>query len=84
MSEPTIVMQSAFSSNVELMSVTIDWPAISTAWSQRSCSSTYFSEATITAAAPSEVGEHWSFVSGSWIIRASLISSSVYSSWNCA
>ena len=38
----------------------------------------------MTAAAPSEVGEHCSFVSGSWIIRASLISSSVYSSWNWA
>ena len=64
--------------------MTIAWPAISTAWSQRSCSSTKRSEATIAAAAPSEVGEHCSFVSGSWIIRASLISSSEYSSWNCA
>jgi hypothetical protein len=40
MSEPTIVMQSAFSSKVELRSVTIDWPAISTACSQSPCSST--------------------------------------------
>ena len=35
-------------------------------------------------AEPSEVGEHWSFVSGSWITFAALMSSSEYSSWNCA
>jgi hypothetical protein len=46
--------------------------------------STKRSDATIAAAEPSEVGEHWSFVSGSWIIRAPLISSRVYSSWNWA
>ena len=66
------------------MSVTIAWPAISTAWSHRSCSSTNRSEATIAAAEPSDVGEHCSFVSGSWITFAALISSSEYSSWNCA
>ena len=40
MSEPTIVMQSASSAKVEERSVTIDWPAISIACSQRPCSST--------------------------------------------
>ena len=46
------------------MSVIIDWPTISIAWSQRSCSSTNRSEAMIAAALPSEVGEHCSLVSG--------------------
>ena len=75
MSAPTIVMQSASSAKVELRSVTIDWPAISIAWSPRPCSSTYRSEATIAQAEPSEVGEHCSLVSGSWIIGAASISS---------
>ena len=77
-------MQSASSAKVELRSVTIDWPAISIAWSQRSCSSTKRSEATIAQAEPSEVGEHCSLVSGSWIIFAALMSSIEYSSWNWA
>ena len=72
------------SSNVLVMSVTIAWPAISIAWSHRSCSSTKRSDATTAAAEPSEVGEHWSFVSGSWITFAALMSSIEYSSWNCA
>ena len=70
MSEPTILMQSVSSANVLDRSVTIDWPAISIARSHRSCSSTKRSDATIAAALPSEVGEHCSLVSGSWIIRA--------------
>ena len=77
-------MQSVSSANVDGMSVISAWPAISIAWSQRSWSSTNFSETTTAAADPSEVGEHCSLVSGSWIIRAALISSSVYSVWNCA
>ncbi len=72
------------SSNVLAMSVTSAWPAISIAWSHRPCSSTKRSEATIAAPDPSEVGEHWSLVSGSWIIFAALMSSIEYSSWNCA
>jgi len=35
------------------------------------------------AAAPSEVGQHCSLVSGSYTIGAFMMSSSVYSSWNC-
>src|SRR6201996_7412603 len=35
-------------------------------------------------AAPSEVGEHCSLVSGLWIIFAALMSASEYSSWNWA
>ena len=66
------------------MSVTSACPAISTAWSQSPCSSTNRSEATTAQPAPSEVGEHCSFVSGLWIIFAFLMSSSEYSSWNCA
>ena len=62
----------ARSSKVEGMSVTIAWPTISIACSQRSCSSTKRSEATIAAPEPSEVGEHCSLVSGSWIIFARL------------
>ena len=42
--------------------------------SHRSCSSTKRSEATIAQPAPSEVGEHWSFVSGAKISRDSWIS----------
>ena len=72
------------SSKVDERSVTIAWPAISTARSHRSCSSTNRSDATTAAAEPSDVGEHWSLVNGSWIIRADLISSIEYSSWNCA
>ena len=64
--------------------MTIACPEISIARLQRSCSSTKRSDASTTAAAPSEVGEHCSFVSGSWIIFASLISCSVYSVWNWA
>ena len=74
MSPPTILMQES-SSKVELRSVIIAWPTISIAWSQRSCSSTKRSLATIAAAEPSEVGEHCSLVSGSWIIFAASISS---------
>jgi hypothetical protein len=61
---PPTALIADLSSNVERMSVTIDWPTISTAWSQSSCSSTNFSEARIAQADPSDVGEHWSFVSG--------------------
>jgi hypothetical protein len=60
--------------------VTIAWPAISIACPHSSCSSTKRSLATIAAAAPSEVGEHCSFVSGSWITFAALMSSIEYSS----
>ena len=83
MSEPTSLIELR-SSKVEGMSVTIAWPTISTAWSPRPCSSTKRSLATIARAEPSEVGEHCSLVSGSWIIFASMMSSSEYSSWNCA
>ena len=84
MSAPQIFMQSVCSSNVEERSVTIDCPTISIASSHSPCSSTNRSDATIAAPAPSEVGEHCSFVNGSWIIGASAISCSEYSVWNCA
>ena len=64
--------------------MTIAWPTISTACSERSCSSTKRSEATSAAPEPSEVGEHCSLVSGSWIIFEALTSSIEYSSWNWA
>ena len=66
------------------MSVTSACPAISTAWSHKSCSSTKRSEAMTAHADPSDVGEHWSLVRGSWMTLAALMSSSEYSSWNCA
>ena len=84
MSAPQIVIDEFAPANVDGRSVTTAWPAISTAPPHRACRSTKRSEATIAHAAPSEVGEHCSFVSGSWIMRESLISSSVYSVWNCA
>ena len=72
------------SSKVSGVSVTIDCATISTARSPRPCSSTKRSLATTAAPEPSEVGEHWSLVSGSWITCAFLMSSSEYSSWNWA
>ena len=71
-------------SKVEGKSVATACPAISTARSQRSCSSTNRSEAMIAQPAPSEVGEHCSLVKGAKISLASLISCSVYSVWNWA
>jgi hypothetical protein len=41
------------------------------------------SDVRIAAPAPSDVGQHWSFVSGSKTIAAFLMSSSEYSCWNC-
>lgn len=66
------------------MSVVMAWAAISTARSPRSCRSTNRSETTTAAAAPSEVGEHWSLVRGRWTVRAARTSSTVYGSWNWA
>ncbi len=66
------------------VSVVIDWPTISTALSCSPCRTTNRSDTTSAAAAPSEVGEHWSFVSGAWISLAARISSTEYTSWNCA
>lgn len=66
------------------MSVVMAWAAISTALSPRSWSSTNRSDTTTAAAAPSEVGEHWSLVSGAWMVFAARISSTVYGSWNWA
>ncbi|WP_241684146.1 hypothetical protein [Actinomadura sp. J1-007] len=73
-----------WSSKLSGVSVAMWCPAISTAWSPRPCSSTKRSLTTSAAAAPSEVGEHWSLVSGSKIIVAFRTSSREYSSWNCA
>ncbi|SHS86794.1 Uncharacterised protein [Mycobacteroides abscessus subsp. abscessus] len=44
--------------------------------------STNSSLATIAAAAPSEVGEHCSLVSGPTMVREFRMSSNEYSSWN--
>lgn len=61
-------------------------PTISTARAPRSCSSTKRSLASTAAPEPSEVGEHCNLVSpsGSYTILAAVISSSVYTFWNCA
>lgn len=58
-------------------------PAIRTAWSLR-CgrASRKAWETRIAEAAPSEVGQHWSIVRGSWIMRDLEICSRVYWSWN--
>ena len=74
----------ALPSKVLSKSVVIACPTISTAWPARPCLSTNASLATIAAPEPSDVGEHCSLVSGSEIIFAARMSSSVYSSWNCA
>ena len=83
MSAPTSEM-SLRPSNVAGVSVTIAMPTISTAESRRPCSSTKRSLTTRAAAAPSDVGEHCSLVSGSWIMRDASTSSREYSSRNCA
>ncbi len=70
--------------NDSSVSVVIACATISTALSCRPCRTTNRSETTTAAAAPSDVGEHCSFVSGSWIGFAARISSTVYTSWNCA
>ncbi len=57
-------------------------PAISTAWASRPWRFTTSSEQRIAAPEPSEVGQHWSLVSGPKICGDSRIWSSVYSSWN--
>jgi hypothetical protein len=62
-------------------SVAIAWPTISTAWSRSPCSSTKRSDASTAAAAPDDVGQHCSRVSGSHIIRDSSTSSSVHAAW---
>src|SRR5215212_9236638 len=67
MSQPTTLIELP-SSNVDGMSVTSAWPAISIAWSHSPCSSTNRSEAITAQPEPSEVGEHCSLVSGLWII----------------
>ena len=64
MSKPTSLMQ-LFSSNVLGRSVAIAMPAISTAVFSSPCFFTKSSLARIAAPAPSLVGQHWSFVSGS-------------------
>lgn len=46
-------------------SVTISMPRISMAWSKSPCLTTKFSLQTMAAAAPSDVGQHWSLVKGS-------------------
>ncbi len=79
---PMRVME-LFWSNVSGVSVTIVCPMISTALSSSECRRTNSSLASTTAPEPSEVGQHWSFVSGSCTIGAARISSRVYSSWNC-
>ena len=56
------------------------WPTISTAWSRSPCSSTKRSLASTAAAAPLEVGQHCSRVSGDHISRDPSTSSSVYGS----
>ncbi len=78
------MMLAALPSKVEVKSVVIACPTISTARPARPCLSTNASLATIAAPDPSEVGEHCSLVSGSEIILAARMSSRVYSSWNCA
>ena len=52
-------------SHLDPASVVIDWPTISMACPSSPCFRTNASEHTIAAPAPSLVGEHWSFVSGS-------------------
>ena len=52
-------------SHLDPASVVIDWPTISMACPSSPCFRTKASEHTIAAPAPSLVGEHWSFVSGS-------------------
>ncbi len=75
----------ALPSKVDAKSVVIACPTISTACPARSWLSTKLSRlASTTAPEPSEVGEHCSLVSGSEIIFAARMSSSVYYSWNCA
>lgn len=66
------------------VSVVMAWATISTARSPSPWLSTNRSDTTTAAAAPSEVGEHWSLVSGRWMVRAARISSTVYASWNWA
>lgn len=66
------------------VSVVMTWATISTARSAGPCRSTNRSDTTTAAAAPSEVGEHWSFVSGRCTTGAARISSTVYTSWNWA
>jgi len=64
-------------------SVRIDCPAISTAWPSRPCLRTKSSDATMQHAAPSDVGEHCSLVSGSYTMGDLSTSSSVAGSRNC-
>lgn len=60
-----------------------DWPAMRIAWFLRwGLASRKACETRTAAAPPSEVGQHWSFVSGSWISVDFMIWSKVYSSWN--
>ena len=63
MSAPTILMQ-LFSSKLLAKSVAIDMPTISTAFDSRPCLRTKSSLARTAAPPPSEVGQHWSLVSG--------------------
>ena len=80
MSEPTSLIM-LFSYELG-KSVVIAMPRISTALASRPCFLTKSSLARIAAPAPSEVGQHWSLVSGPKTIGAFRMSSSVYSSWN--
>ncbi len=72
-----------FSSKELGKSVVMAMPRISTALPASPCRRTKSSLATMAAPAPSEVGQHWSLVSGPYTTGAPRISSSVYSSWNC-
>jgi hypothetical protein len=69
-------------SKVELKSVVISIPIISTARSRRPCFVAKASETKTAAADPSEVGQHWSLVKGPYTGGEARICSSVYSSRN--
>src|SRR5207245_8985772 len=70
-------------SKVSPVSVTIVWARISIALSWRLCFLTKSSLASTAAPGPSDVGQHWSLVSGSWTIGAASMSSMGSASWTC-
>uniref|UniRef100_A0A6B0V479 Uncharacterized protein n=1 Tax=Ixodes ricinus TaxID=34613 RepID=A0A6B0V479_IXORI len=82
MSKPTILMQ-LFSLNADGKSVDISRLRISTACPSSLRRRTTSSLTSNAAAAPSDVGQHWSLVSGPNTVGDSRISCKVCSSWNC-
>lgn len=72
-----------FSPKVELKSVAISIPKISTARFRRPCFMAKASDTRIAAADPSEVGQHCNLVNGPYTGGEARICSKVYSSRNC-